>query len=269
MNWGETTRIEIDGVSLECASYGPNPSDAPTLVLLHEGLGSVSMWRDVPEALAGMTGFGVFVYSRAGYGQSGAAPLPWPLDYMEREATIVLPQVLDAIGAQKVVLLGHSDGATIAAMHAGTIADMRVRGLILMAPHFFSEEIGLQAIRAVVDDYNGGYLKARLAKYHANPDVAFRGWSGAWLDPAWAEWNVAEVIDYLRIPTLAIQGTDDAYGTCAQIEELEARSYAPVDTVWLQDCGHAPHIERREETLSAIADFCGRLERIEQANAAA
>ncbi len=136
----------------------------------------------------------------------------------------------------------------------------------MIAPHFFGEEMGLEAIRAAKKAYESGDLKARLSKYHRNVDATFRGWSEVWLDPTWREWNVAEVIDYLRIPTLAIQGANDAYGTRAQIDELEARSYAPVDVLWLDGCGHAPHLERREETLAAIVEYCNRLEQIEHAS---
>jgi len=265
MIWGETTCLEIGGCKLECASFGPPPSDAPTLVLLHEGLGCVALWRDIPEKLARQTGYGVFVYSRAGYGGSDPVPLPRPLDYMTREAEETLPQVLDAAGIQKAVLLGHSDGATIAAIYAGSVIDMRVRGLILIAPHFFAEDVGLDAIKKAKTDYESGELKSRLTRYHAHVDVAFRGWCEAWLDPAFLDWNVSEVIDYFRIPVLAIQGSDDAYGTPVQINELKSRSYAPVDTVWLSQCGHAPHIEKPEQTLSAIMVFCDRLARIEEA----
>ena len=260
---GGTGYLDIGGVRLEAASHGPAPDVAPTIVLLHEGLGCVALWRDFPERLARATGFGVFVYSRAGYGRSDPTPLPRPLDYMTREAVDVLPRVLDAIGFQRGVLMGHSDGASIAAIHAGSIEDFRVRGLILMAPHFFTEPMGLASIAAAREAFEQGDLKPRLAKYHADVDNAFRGWCGAWLDPGFAAWNIADVIDYWRIPALAIQGDGDQYGTLAQIREIESRTYSPVDVVILADCQHAPQNEKPEETLAAIADFCRRLERIE------
>lgn len=268
MTWGEAGKVKIAGKALEYATFGPAPAEAPTLVMLHEGLGCVATWRDLPEALARLTGFGVLAYSRAGYGGSETVDLPRPLDYMTREATEVLPNLLDAFGIRRTVLLGHSDGATIAAVYAGSASDMRVRGLILMAPHFFHEPVGLQSIAKAREAFETGGLRARLAKYHDDVDAAFKGWADTWLDPYFSDWNVSEVIDYLRIPTLAIQGADDEYGTRLQLDELEARSYAPVDIAWLDPCGHVPFKDQREACLEAITEFCTRLERIEQAESA-
>lgn len=257
--------LTIDGVRLEYACHGPAPDTAPTLVMLHEGLGSVALWRDIPRRLAEATGFGVFVYSRQGYGQSDPAPLPRPLDFMTIEATRVLPAVLDAIGLQRGVLLGHSDGATIAAIHSGSVIDHRVRGQILIAPHFFTETMGLQQIARARTDFETTDLRDRMGKYHADPDAVFRGWSDVWLDPEFEPWNVAEVIDYFRTPTLAIQGVNDQYGTLAQIREIEDRSYAPVDVVTPENCGHSPHLEQGDLVIGEIACFLRRLERIEAA----
>jgi pimeloyl-ACP methyl ester carboxylesterase len=256
--------LSIEGKRLETLCHGPAPDAAPTIVMLHEGLGCVAIWRDFPRRLSAATGLGVFAYSRAGYGQSDPAPLPRPLDYMTREARETLPAVLEAIGFQRGILLGHSDGASIAAIYAGTIEDFRVRGLILMAPHFFTEESGLAAIATAREAYQNGDLRARLAKYHRDVDNAFRGWNDAWLDSGFKSWNIAETIDYWRIPVLAIQGGNDAYGTIAQIREIENRIYSPVDVEILSRCGHSPHIEQPQETLAAIADFCARLIRMEQ-----
>lgn len=264
---GGSGRITAWGKSLEVAMWGPAPTDAPTIVMLHEGLGCLALWRDVPRLIAEATGWGVLAYSRAGYGQSDPAELPRPLDYMTREAVDVLPEVLDAIGFRQGILLGHSDGATIAAVYAGSVEDFRVRGLILLAPHFFTEEPGLAEIARARDAYESGDLRARLAKYHRDPDNAFRGWNDAWLDPGFKAWNVADVIDYWRIPALVIQGRDDPYGTLAQVDEVRDRSYAPVDVEILDACGHAPQLERPEPTLAAIAEFVARLERIEAAEA--
>ncbi len=265
MNWidGGTGFVSVQGKDLEYGMWGADPKTAPTIVLLHEGLGCVALWRDFPKLLANATGFGVFAYSRAGYGQSDPADLPRPLDYMTREAEDVLPMVLDHVGIQRGVLLGHSDGATIAAIYAGSVVDHRVRGLVLIAPHFFTEPQGLAAIAEAKTAFSQGDLKARLAKYHKDPDNAFVGWNDAWLDPGFQAWDVAEVIDYLRIPTLAVQGVEDQYGTLAQIDEVETRSYAPVDVVILPDCKHAPHLERTEKTLAAVAEFIAHLERLE------
>ncbi len=251
--------------SLEWACWGPVPDTDPVIVMLHEGLGCVAMWRDFPEQLALATGCSVFAYSRAGYGQSDPTTLPRPLDYMTREAIDVLPDVLNNIGAGAFVLLGHSDGATISTEYAGRVADYRVRGLILIAPHFFAETIGLAAIRRVKHDFETTNLRDRLANYHINPDNAFQGWTNAWLDPHFQNWHVGEVIDYVRIPALIIQGEQDQYGTYAQVSEIEKRSYAPVDVVMIPDCKHAPHLERPEFTLKAISEFCVRLLRIDAA----
>ncbi len=259
-------RLEIDGVSLEFAQMGPTPDETPTIVMLHEGLGSLALWRDFPERIAKATGLGVLVYSRAGYGRSDPIALPRPLDYMTREAK-TLGRVLDASGVKQAILLGHSDGATIAAIYAGSVVDMRVRGLILMAPHFFAESQGLQAIAKAKAAFETGDLAERLGKYHDHVEVAFRGWCDAWLDLAFKDWNVSEVIDYLRIPTLAIQGAKDAYGTRAQIDELQDRSYAPVDVMWLSECGHAPHQDHPDVVLNGIVEYCARLVAIEAAHA--
>lgn len=262
---GLGTKIQADGKSLEAVCYGPAPKDAPTIIMLHEGLGSVSLWKEFPERLAEATGFGVFVYSRAGYGKSDPAELPRPIDYMSHEAKVVLPQVLDAIGFENGILLGHSDGASIAAIHAGSLVDFRVRGLVLMAPHFFTEPEGLASIVAANEAYERGDLREKLARYHDDVDNAFRGWNDAWLNPDFAEWNVAEAIDYLRIPVLAIQGVDDQYGTEAQIRELTDRAYSPVDVCMLEDCKHSPHHEQPDAVLAAVKDFAERLYRLERA----
>ena len=265
--WTDGARVTVTaaGKTLEGACFGPAPDKAPTIVLLHEGLGCVAMWRDFPQNLARATGFGVFAWSRAGYGGSDPAALPRPLDYMTREAMESLPEVLDAIGFHRGILLGHSDGASIAAIYAGGVEDFRVRGLVLIAPHFFTEPSGLAAIAEAKRAYEADDLRARLARYHRDPDNAFRGWNDAWLDPGFKAWNIADSIDYLRIPVLAIQGAQDQYGTLAQIREIESRIYSPVDVAIIEGCRHAPQLEKPDETLAAIADFAMRLERIEQA----
>ncbi|WP_299722703.1 alpha/beta hydrolase [uncultured Tateyamaria sp.] len=265
MEWASGA-LEIGGHTLEYACWGPPPGEAPTLVMLHEGLGSVGLWRDWPAVLAEATGMGVLAYARAGYGRSSPCALPRPLDYMSREATEVLGPVLDAAGVGPCVLLGHSDGASITGLYAGSVSDMRVRGLILIAPHFFAEAQGLKAIRAVGRAYEGGDLKAKLARHHDEPDVAFRGWHDAWTDPGFADWNVADAIDHWRVPSLIIQGTADPYGTLAQVREIEERTYAPAEVLVLEGCGHAPHQERADEVTAEIAAFCQRLQAFETAD---
>lgn len=262
MEWGKGT-VSVAGQTLEYACWGPPPEQAPTLVMLHEGLGSLGLWRDWPETLAKATGMGVLAYSRAGYGRSFPVDLPRPLDYMTREAVDVLGPLLDAAGIEQAVLLGHSDGATIAGIYAGSVSDMRVRGLILVAPHFFAEPSGLQAIRAAGEAYRSGDLKAKLAKHHDHPDVAFHGWHDAWTDPGFADWNVADNIDHWRIPALVIQGDADPYGTLAQVAECEERTYSPCDTLILPGVGHAPQKEAEAEVTRAVTEFCTTLWRLE------
>ncbi|MEL6808132.1 MAG: alpha/beta hydrolase [Pseudomonadota bacterium] len=267
MDWGGGM-LQVEEHTLEYACWGPSPAAAPTLVLLHEGLGSLGLWRDWPEALAEQTGMGVLAYSRAGYGRSTPVNLPRPLDYMTLEATDTLRSVLDAAGVRNCVLLGHSDGATIAGIYAGSVSDMRVRGLILMAPHFFAEPEGLAAIRSAEEAYANGDLKEKLARHHDHPDVAFYGWHDAWTDPGFADWNVADAIDHWRVPSLVIQGTADPYGTLAQVREVEERAYAPVETLILEGCGHAPHVEHTQKVTAEVAAFCARLQAFETSDLA-
>jgi pimeloyl-ACP methyl ester carboxylesterase len=263
VKWRDQGTLIAAGKSLEYRCFGPAPDIAPTVVLLHEGLGCVALWRDFPQMISDATGFGVFAYSRAGYGHSDAADLPRPLDYMTHEATDVLPEILNQIGFRHGILMGHSDGASIAALYAGGVQDHRVRGLVLMAPHFFTETMGLAEISKAREAFKTGDLRARMAKYHRDPENAFHGWSDVWLHPEFKSWNVADAIDYLRVPVLAIQGRDDSYGTLAQIAEVETRSYAPVDTVILPECGHSPQLDQSELVLDAVLEFAARLMRIE------
>lgn len=259
---GERVRFQAGGATLEGRMHGPAPEKAATIVMLHQGLGSAELWRDFPDKLSQATSLGVFAYSRQGYGRSDPAQFPRPLDYMEREAD-VLVEVLDALGADRVILCGHSDGASIACLYLGNHFDTRIRGLALMAPHFFTEPEGLQSIREARDAFEKGDLRERLAKYHQDVDNAFRGWNDAWLDPEFEAWNIGYSIDYVRVPVVAIQGKQDEYGTLAQIKELESRLYSPFDAVILDDCRHSPYLDKPEETLDAVTRFVARLERIE------
>ncbi len=250
--------ISLHGKNLETAWWGPGPEAAPTLVLLHEGLGCVTLWRDFPEQLATATGCGVFAYSRLGYGRSDPVPLPRPLSYMHDEAFSTLGLVLDAAAIRRCVLVGHSDGASIAAIYAGGVQDFRVRGLVLMAPHYFVEDFSINAIEQARAAYTEKNLRTRLARYHDHVDVAFLGWNGAWLDPGFRAWDITEFLAYIRVPVLQLQGTEDPYGTAAQTRAAEQTSYCPVETIMVPG-GHAPHLEATSETLSAIADFTYRL----------
>jgi pimeloyl-ACP methyl ester carboxylesterase len=253
-------RIDIDGVGLETRWIGPGPEIAPTILLLHEGLGCVDMWRGFPSQLAEATSCGVALYSRAGYGRSDPCRLPRPLTYMQDEARDVVPKLLDAIGFRHGLLLGHSDGASIATAYLGQRQDQRVRGLVLMAPHFFVEEMGLASIAKAREAYAKGELRARLARYHgANVDCAFRGWNDAWLDPEFRAWDIRDRIAHVRVPMLIVQGAGDEYGTIAQIDAARQRACCPVEVALLGDCGHAPHLQRPAETLAAIGEFARRM----------
>jgi pimeloyl-ACP methyl ester carboxylesterase len=251
--------VVADGKRLEAVAYGPPPHQAPTIVMLHEGLGCLALWRDFPARLAAATEYGVFAYSRAGYGASDSVDLPRPLDYMSREARFSLPAVLEAIRFERGILLGHSDGASITAIYAGEHSDERIKGLILMAPHVFTEEPGLASIAGARRDYETGDLRAKLAKYHAHVDNAFWGWNRAWLDPGFKAWNIEEAVGRWRVPALIIQGVDDQYGTLKQIRAIETRSPAPVKSLILEACRHSPQIDQPQATLDAIVAFCAKL----------
>jgi pimeloyl-ACP methyl ester carboxylesterase len=251
--------LDINGQSLEYRMIGPRPAEAPTLVLLHEGLGCVGLWGDFPDKLQQATGAGVFVYSRAGYGQSSPVKLPRPLTYMHDEARETLPALLDAIGFRDGVLIGHSDGASIAAIYAGTHQDHRLDGLVLIAPHFVVEDVSITSIRAAKTAYETTDLRTKLARWHKDPDNAFRGWNGAWLDPDFRKWHLTEELAYIRVPILIVQGEDDQYGTVKQIEYAKQECYCPVEVALLPGVKHSPQREAPEVTLKIVADFANHV----------
>jgi pimeloyl-ACP methyl ester carboxylesterase len=250
--------LDIGAQRLEYRFVGPQPDAAPTLVLLHEGLGCVGLWGDFPDKLSAATGLGVFAYSRAGYGKSSPVKLPRPLTYMHDEARETLPRLLDAIGFQRGLLVGHSDGASIAAIYTGSHQDHRVSGLVLIAPHFFTEDPGIASIVEAKKAYETGDLRARLSRWHADVDNAFNGWNGAWLDPDFRKWDITEFLAYIRVPVLVVQGEDDQYGTVKQIEAAKEECYCPVEVALLRGARHSPQREAAEATLKAISDFVGR-----------
>jgi pimeloyl-ACP methyl ester carboxylesterase len=251
--------LDIGGRRLEYRFIGPQPDKAPTLVLLHEGLGCVGLWNDFPEKLSTATGAGVLVFSRAGYGQSSPVKLPRPLSYMHDEAQETLPRLLDAIGFQRGLLIGHSDGASIAAIYAGSHQDHRVGGLVLIAPHFFTEDSGIAAIVEAKEAFESGDLRVRLSRWHSDVDNAFRGWSGAWLDPEFRKWDITEYLAYIRVPVLIVQGEDDQYGTVKQIEVAQEECYCPVEVALLPGARHSPQRDAPEATLEAISEFVGQV----------
>jgi pimeloyl-ACP methyl ester carboxylesterase len=251
--------LDLPPQRLEYRMIGPRPDSAPTIVMLHEGLGSVGLWGAFPEQLASATGAGVFVYSRAGYGQSSPGPLPRPVNFMDEEALDVLPRVLNAIGFQRGILLGHSDGASIAAIYAGGVEDHRVRGLVLWAPHFFTEDMGLAEIRRAREAFESGVLREKLRRWHADVDCAFYSWNGPWLDPAFKAWDITDALGYIRVPILIVQGADDQYGTVKQVEAAREECYCPVEIAVLPGVRHSPHRDAPEITLRTSADFINRL----------
>jgi pimeloyl-ACP methyl ester carboxylesterase len=250
--------LEVDGAKLE---YRLWPASGKTgLVLLHEGLGSVSMWRDFPERLRAASGCPVFAWSRRGYGGSSPAPGPWPVGYMHEEARRWLPLILEATGFEQFVLIGHSDGASIAAIHAGEGQPSGLRGLVLMAPHFFVEDVSIASITAARLAFETGDLRQRLERHHgANVDGAFWGWNRIWLDPAFRDWDIRAHLPNIAVPCLLIQGADDQYGTLAQIDAALETIAAPTTSLVLPDCRHAPHRDQPEATVNAILAFLSGL----------
>jgi len=251
--------LTIDSGQLEYRLIGPQPSDAPCIVLLHEGLGSVGLWGDFPDRLQAATSASVLAYSRAGYGASSPVMLPRPLDYMQREARDLLPRLLDTIGFQRGLLVGHSDGASIAAMYAGSRQDYRLDGIVLIAPHVIVEDVSVDSIAAIKTAYETTELRAKLARWHKDVDNAFYGWNGAWLDPAFRRWDITDYLAYIRVPIAVIQGIDDQYGTARQVEIIQEESYSPVEVTMLPKTGHSPHREAPEASLRVIAEFAASI----------
>jgi pimeloyl-ACP methyl ester carboxylesterase len=243
----------VDGVDLDVED---RPGDAPAIVLLHEGLGSIGLWRSIPAALHEATERRTVTFSRAGYGHSGPVPLPRPLTYMHHEADVVLPALLAALGVERPVLVGHSDGASIALLHAG--AGHAVAGLVLLAPHVVVEDVSVEAIAAARSAYDGGDLRDRLGRHHDDVDVAFRGWNDAWLDPGFREWDITDRLPAITAPVLVIQGADDPYGTTRQVDLIEGGVAGPFGRLVLPAVGHAPHLEAPDVVLPAMVDAVTR-----------
>jgi pimeloyl-ACP methyl ester carboxylesterase len=255
----DTGFLDLPPMRLEYRMIGPRPDSAPTIVMLHEGLGSAALWGTFPEKIAAATGAGIFVYSRAGYGKSSPGKLPRAVSFMHEEACQVLPRVLDAIGLQRGFLLGHSDGASIATIYAGSVQDHRVRGLVLVAPHFFTENIGLAEIERARQAFNAGPLREKLKRWHADVDGAFRSWSEPWLDPEFRKFDITEALGYIRVPLLIVQGDRDQYGTLRQVETAQRECFCPVETEVLAGVRHDPCREAPELALKTIAGFINRL----------
>jgi len=232
----------------------PGDHAQPALVFLHEGLGSVALWRDFPDKLAGRLGARALIYSRFGYGQSDGLLAPRTPRFMHEEALDVLPALLNQFHIERPLLVGHSDGASIALIHAAA-SGRPVAGLVLMAPHVFVEPETVASIARIRDTYRATDLRARLAKYHAHVDDAFLGWADTWLRPEFLKWSIEDLVANVSRPMLLVQGRDDEYGTLAQLDRITARAQAPVLRLVLDRCGHAPQRDQEAAVLDAIADF--------------
>ncbi|MCX7962552.1 MAG: alpha/beta hydrolase [Burkholderiales bacterium] len=239
-------------------AYEWTGAGARTLVFLHEGLGSIRQWRDFPARLAEATGWRALVYDRYGYGQSDVLAEPRVgTDFMHREALETLPALLAALAIERPVLVGHSDGASIALIYAGS--GRPLGGLVAMAPHVFVEDVSIASIEAARRQFETTDLRARLAKYHRDPVKTFRLWNDVWLDPEFRGWNIESYLPGIRCPVLVIQGEEDEYGTMAQVEAIRRQVSGPCEVLALGACRHAPHRDQPERTLAAIADFVARL----------
>jgi pimeloyl-ACP methyl ester carboxylesterase len=252
--------LTAGGHRLEYQLIPAHQINRPTLVLLHEGLGSVAMWRDFPARLAAATGCRTLVYSRYGYGQSDLLQEPFGTDYMHREGRETLPEVLAALEIENPVLVGHSDGASIALLHAG--AGHPVAGLVVMAPHCFVEDISIRSIAVAKVAFETTDLPAKLGKYHRDVNRTFWGWNDIWLHPDFRAWNIEDCLPGIRAPILAIQGEDDEYGTMAQVEAIAsgARNSAGVELLKLADCRHSAHKDQTQAVIEAVNRFVENLD---------
>ena len=244
--------MRVNGVELECREIA---GGEPALVFLHEGLGSVGLWRDFPERLAAATGRRALLYSRAGHGWSDVPDAPRTPRFMHDEALDVLPALLATAGIAEPVLVGHSDGASIALIHA---ASHPVRALVLLAPHVFVEDLSVASIAEAREAFEATDLAERMARHHRDAEATFRLWNDIWLAPEFRDWNIEDVLADITAPVLLIQGEHDQYGTLAQVEAVRAGVAGPAELVVL-DARHAPHLEAPEETLAAAADFVRRV----------
>lgn len=249
---------EIDGRRIEYRMVPGPVGDVPPLVFLHEGLGCVALWRDFPEKVAHALSTPALVYSRFGYGHSDGLAEPRTARYLHEEALVVLPRLLDLLGIERPLLVGHSDGASIALIHAA-MSGRPVAGTVLMAPHVFVEPITLEGIARISETYERTDLRARLARYHAHVDDAFLGWARTWLDPRFGAFSLGAEVQRLAVPTLLIQGEDDEYGTLAQLDAIAEGAPGPVEKLALAKCGHTPYRDAEATVLAAITGFARRL----------
>jgi pimeloyl-ACP methyl ester carboxylesterase len=257
---GEATSLDrvIDGRRLEIAHWRvPGRAVEPPIVMLHEGLGSVALWKDFPQKVAQRCGHDVIAYSRYGHGRSEPLAAPREVDYMHREAQRVLPALLDELGLSRPILLGHSDGGSIALIFAGTHPGA-VTALILEAPHVFVEDLTVASIAGARVAFDTTDLGAKLGRYHDNPARTFRGWNDIWLDPRFRSWNIESYLETIDAPILLVQGREDEYGTLAQLEAIASRTDARIAIV--ERSGHSPHRDQVEATLDAMTSFIASID---------
>jgi pimeloyl-ACP methyl ester carboxylesterase len=249
--------VTVSGHRIEYVRIEVTRADRPVLIFLHEGLGSVAMWREFPGELAHATNCNAFVYSRYGYGNSDPLLAPRDVRYMHDEALVALPELLDRLAIDRPILVGHSDGASIAIIYAGG-SRRDLAGLVLLAPHVLVEEISVQSIAAAKIAYQATDLRAKLARYHADVDSAFRGWNDIWLHPDFRHWNIEEYLSRIACPALAIQGKDDEYGTMDQLTRI-GHQVADVELLELADCRHSPHKDQPAAVIEAVTRFIDRI----------
>jgi pimeloyl-ACP methyl ester carboxylesterase len=254
---GTSGFVTIDGSRLEYVWHGPPAGEAPTIVFLHEGLGSVTRWRGFPASLCERLEWGGLVYSRQGYGGSDPLGVPLSPDFMHREALEVLPRLLDSFAIRRPVLFGHSDGASMAVIYAGSTGAAPA-ALIAEAPHVFVEDLTVASIARIREAYDSSDLRTRLERHHrSNVDRLFESWTRVWLSHEFRRWSIEDSLPAIACPTLVIQGRDDEYGTLRQVEAIVAGAAGRVETLLLDRCGHSPHIDHPAAVQSAAAAFLG------------
>ena len=249
--------VVVDGKRLETLWLEPREAAAATIVMLHEGLGSIASWKDFPHKLAARTGCGMLVYSRYGHGGSENLAEKRPVEFMHHEGEVVLRELLDKLGITRPILLGHSDGGSIALIFAAQYPE-HARALILEAPHVFVEELSIASIAAAKVAFEITDFRAKLGRYHAHVDATFWGWNDIWLEPQFRSWNIESYLDSIRCPVLCIQGEEDEYGTPAQVEAIRAR-IPQTELLMLPNCKHSPHRDQQAATLEKMAEFVARI----------
>ena len=247
--------VNVRGHSLEYQRIAA-AADGPTLVFLHEGLGSISQWRDFPKRIVEATGLPALVYARYGHGRSEALQQPHGVDFMHREALESLPELLRQLEIERPILVGHSDGASIALIYAGS--GHPLQGLVAMAPHVFVEDISIEGITAAKQAFETTDLPQKLARHHRDAAKTFYGWNDVWLAPAFRAWNIESFLPAIKCPLLAIQGHGDEYGTMAQLDAIARQAGGPVELLKLEHCGHSPQKDQPEIVAGAIAEFVKR-----------